>query len=108
MPFEPILAGMPAPTARQPDDVRSYTSTLASEPPTPTTETTCVALPTWLANHGTSSARACGAATSAMTATHNEVSSRRMPSIVCSEAVTDQVDERTRSGIHRLHAASCS
>ena len=38
--------GLPTPIGCQPAVVRSQTSIFADEPPTPTTEITCVALPT--------------------------------------------------------------
>ena len=52
MPFAPTKAGMPVLTGCQPAAVRWKTSILADEPPAPTTEMTCVALPTFGANHG--------------------------------------------------------
>ncbi len=82
MPFSPICAGMPTPPATgcQPAAVFSQTSSLASEPPVPITDSTWVAPPTEFANHGVNSACAGGASqpvTAETAATQSRISSRR-------------------------------
>ena len=79
MPFAPIWAGIPTPIGCQPALVRCQTSIFADEPPTPTTEITCVALPTDWANHGASTAWPTGAraSSSETNVAHSRTSSRR-------------------------------
>src|SRR6185369_8632087 len=98
----PMCAGMPTPMGCQPAAVRCQTSILADEPPTPTTEITCVAAPTELANQGSFPARPAGAtdgssdSANPSTTAHSTVSSRRTPSMVTSLNPTGQVKVQPR------------
>src|SRR5829696_6294334 len=77
MPLAPTKAGMPTRTGSQPAAVRWNTSTLADEPPSPTTEITWVALPTFGANHGVYSAWLTGAAARYSTVAQSRTRKRR-------------------------------
>src|SRR6185312_15611179 len=78
---------MPTPpvTGCQPAEVRCHTSSVASDPPVPVTESTWVAPPTEPENQGLYAAFAAGVRTREIADAHSAASSRRMALIVAAE-----------------------